>query len=66
MGEAELEGSAVFSEDKWRGVAFGRFGSLPLGLRLKEGALTVAPFVNKPWLGVELRKMGIEPDVEAE
>jgi hypothetical protein len=65
LGGAELEGAAVAGAHGWAGAAAGAFGAVPLGLRLKEGKLGAVPLVSPSWLGDELGKLGIGPEVAA-
>jgi hypothetical protein len=63
LGDAELEGAAVAGALGWTGAAFGHFGKIPLGLRLRNDKLESVPFAVHSWLGVELLKAGIKPGV---
>lgn len=63
LGDAELEGAAVKTGQAWNGAASGRVAVVPIGLRLKDGALEVVPFIKEGWLSSELAKLGIKPDL---
>lgn len=63
LGDAELEGAAVPGADGWTGAAAGHFGSIPLGLRLHHNTVETVLFAPSSWLGFELLKVGIEPEL---
>jgi hypothetical protein len=65
QGGAELQGAVVSSANGWNGAAFGHFGVIPLGLRVKNSKFQSALFVAQPWLGDELLKAGIKPEEPA-
>ena len=59
LGDASLEGSALWAGGRWRGAAAGRFGRLPLGLFLDEKGFGYRPFIGDDWLPKELQEAGI-------
>ena len=62
QGAAQIEGAAVPSAKGWNGALAGKFGTIPLGLRLRDGKVESVLFPPPTWLGVELLKAGIKPD----
>lgn len=62
LGDAAFEGAAVQGAHGWTGAGAGHFGQIPVALRLTEGEIVPVLFMSDGWLGVELRKAGIEPD----
>jgi hypothetical protein len=65
LGDAELEGAVVPGANGLSGAMAGHFGTIPVGLRLKGAQVESVLFAPNAWLGVELRKAGIEPDTTA-
>lgn len=61
LGDAAFEGAAVAGANGWSGAAAGHFGTLPLGLRLRDSKLESVLFPPRVWLGEELLKSGIAP-----
>lgn len=59
LGVAEIQGAARTSNGGWDGAASGRFGFVPIGVRLKDGKTSVALFVSDGWLDKELALSGI-------
>lgn len=59
LGVGELRGAARTSKGGWDGAAAGRFGFLPIGVRLRDGETEVALFVSRDWLDAELAATGI-------
>jgi hypothetical protein len=65
LGDAAFEGAAVAGANGWSGALAGRFGKIPLGFRLRENKLESVLFAPPTWLGIELLKAGIKPDLPA-
>lgn len=61
LGDATLEGSALYAGGRWSGAAAGRFGQLHLGLFLSDAGFGYRPFIGGEWLPGELAKAGIQP-----
>jgi hypothetical protein len=63
LGDAELKGAAVKRGEAWNGAAFGRVAVVPIGVRMKNGAVEVLPFSKDAWLTEQLERLGIEAEI---
>ncbi len=59
LGGAAVAGASQKTGETWNGAAAGHMGVVPLGLKLKGGAMQIVPFTDRGWLDAELQKFGI-------
>jgi hypothetical protein len=64
LGDGALEGAAVPGANGWNGAAAGHFGTIPLGLKLRNNTLEGVLFAPPTWLSTELLSAGIVPGKE--